>query len=87
MKTITVRGVTFGQGSPKICVPIVGKNNREILDAADKILESPVDMVEWRADWYEDVLDSGKVAALLKELQHHLQGIPLLATFRTKEEG
>lgn len=31
MKEMTVRNVTFGTGIPKICVPIVGKTEEEIL--------------------------------------------------------
>lgn len=45
------------------------------------------DLVEWRADWYEEVFDAQAVYAMLKELRQILGNIPLLFTFRTAEEG
>ena len=87
MKTITIKGVCFGEGRPKICVPIVGRTREEILSQAESMPEYPIDMVEWRADWYEDVTKIDQVEVLLKEINLRLKGIPLLVTFRTKGEG
>ena len=55
MKTVQVRNVIIGEGRPKICVPIVGQTKEEILTEAGSFAEFPIDVVEWRADWYEDV--------------------------------
>ena len=72
---------------PKICVPIVGKTKADILGAAEKICETPADLVEWRADWFEGVFDVEEVCGILSELRDILGVIPLLFTFRTKAEG
>lgn len=49
--------------------------------------ENVFDLVEWRADWFEDVFEFGKVEDVLKELREKLGDIPLLFTFRTAREG
>lgn len=86
-KTVTVRGVEIGAGTPKICVPIVGKSREEILAQAEEIKGTPADLAEWRADWYEDVGSGQKVEELLKELRDILRDMPILFTFRRKAEG
>lgn len=43
--------------------------------------------MEWRADWYEDVLDFKKTEKMMEELRETLGDIPLLFTFRTLKEG
>ena len=57
---IEVRGVRIGEGMPKIIVPIVGRTREEILDAANTLKNRRMDLVEWRADWYDDVFDYSK---------------------------
>lgn len=87
METIKVRNVEIGAGIPKICVPIVGKNENEILRAAAEIRESAADLAEWRADWFEGGLDLAETEGMLKRLRFALDGKPLLYTFRTAAEG
>ena len=87
MNPIMIRGVAIGEGIPKICVPIVGKTREEIVKAAEEIRTLPVDVVEWRADWYEEVFEANVVLDVLQELRRILGELPLLFTFRTKKEG
>lgn len=87
MNPVIVRNVSIGEGMPKICVPIVGKTRDEILDAAKEILDSPADLVEWRVDWFESVVELQKVTTLSAELRDVLGDMPILFTFRTKAEG
>lgn len=87
MKPVRVRNVTIGVGRPKICVPIVGKNREEILNFAEKITQSRADMVEWRVDWYESVMEFDKLCEVMAELRNILKDKPLLFTFRTMQEG
>ena len=79
MRTVTVRKLEIGTGRPKICVPITGREEEEILSAAREIRTSPADMVEWRADWFD--------GGVLERLRNTLGEIPLLFTFRTSGEG
>jgi 3-dehydroquinate dehydratase-1 len=87
MKTVTLRGVEIGAGAPKVIVPIVGRTRAYILAQAAGLAALPVDMAEWRADFYEDVLDLEKTLDTLKALRAALGDLPLLFTFRTRREG
>ena len=53
MKSINIRGVVLGDGIPKIIVPIVGTTRSEILSKAAEIVNLPVQLIEWRADFYD----------------------------------
>lgn len=87
VKTVNVRGVEIGGGMPKICVPIVGKTEEEILAAAAELSSSPADVVEWRIDWFDGVFDRGRLKAAMEKLRAVLGAMPLLVTFRTASEG
>lgn len=87
MNTLKIKDVVLGEGLPKICVSIIGKTKQEIIEQAKKIVALPVDVVEWRVDWFDDVLAIDKVTEVLKELVDCLNNKPLLFTFRTSKEG
>lgn len=87
MKIVQVRSLTIGEGRPKICVPIVSQTKDKILQQAALLSNHTSDIVEWRADWYQDVDDISCVVETLKELQAALGDLPLLFTFRTAKEG
>ena len=55
MNPVIVRNVRIGEGMPKICVPIVDTTRAEIVESGKRISAAGADIVEWRADWYEDV--------------------------------
>lgn len=87
MKAVEVRNIKIGEGIPKICVPIVGVTKEDIINEAKTFENIPVDVVEWRVDWFEGVFDFAKVEDVLKDLREALGNIPLLMTFRTSKEG
>jgi len=87
MKTVSVRNIKIGEGMTKICVPILGKTKEEIISFAKKVKDLAADLVEWRADWFEDVLDEKKVEELLLELRAIVENMPILYTYRTVREG
>ena len=41
--------------STKVCVPIMGKTKTEVIEQAAKVAEMKPDMVEFRADYLEDI--------------------------------
>lgn len=84
---IDVRGLKIGSGTPKICVPIVGKTSSEIMDAARALSEVKHDLVEWRVDWFENSTSSIDLLSVLTGLRNILEDTPLLFTFRTSAEG
>ena len=87
MNTLRVRNLELGTGMPKICVPLVGTSREEILAQAEALRSIPVDLVEWRADWFDGVSDFSQVQAVLQQLREIVGDLPLLFTFRTAKEG
>ena len=87
MNTVKIRDIEIGAGAPKIIVPIVGVTKEDIIEEAKTFDSIPVDVVEWRVDWFEGVFDFAKVEDVLKDLREALGNIPLLMTFRTSKEG
>ena len=86
-KVVEVRGIKIGEGIPKICVPLVGKDEGTLMEEVNYIKTLKVDVVEWRIDHYEGVEDKDKVNKLLEFIRMALGEIPLLVTFRSKKEG
>lgn len=87
IKSVTVRGIEFGSGMPKICVPIVGQTEGSILEQAQKAILRKPDCMELRIDCFSDVADVDKVLHILKCLRDIIGETVLLFTFRSEREG
>lgn len=87
MNPVIIRNIKIGEGVPKICVPIIGRTQQEIVEQAKALKETPADIAEWRADWFEDVYDREKVCRAAEVIRHTIADMPLLFTFRTAKEG
>jgi len=87
MKSLSVREVSIGEGKPKIVVSIFSETKEELIADAMSVLDLPIDIVEWRADWFKDVTDNQAVKDVLKNLRKTLGSIPLIFTLRTSDEG
>ena len=86
--TLRVRGLTIGAGAPKIIAPLVGASQAEIVAQAGRARRAPgVDAVEWRVDFYDHVLHLPSVLETLRAIRKELGEMPLLFTFRSKQEG
>lgn len=85
--SLQVKELEIGKGLPKICVPITGLTKEEILNQGRRITAAGPDLVEWRADFYKEILTAGKVEEMLETLSDILGEIPILFTFRTAGEG
>ena len=84
---VEVRNLKLGEGIPKICVPLVGKTNEEILEEAKFLKNVKFDLIEWRVDHYKDVEDMEKVKEIVKALRDEVKDAVILFTFRSKKEG
>ena len=100
MGEITIRGITLGDGVPKICVPIIGRTDEEVLAQSEAIAREAerlkeagirkapcVDIVEFRADYYDNICNQTILTELLQKLREQHPDRLLLFTFRTEEEG
>jgi 3-dehydroquinate dehydratase-1 len=86
-KTLKLRGTTLGEGRPAVAVPVVAETEQGILEMGKKLADLGIDLVEWRADYFEDAGDPKAVKRVLEGLHAALGEIPVLFTFRTAEEG
>lgn len=84
---VTVRGVTIGTGRPKICVPVLGSCEAEILASAQTAMDCHPDVVEWRMDWLDDLDQADRPEQILHQLRGVVGDTPLLCTFRSDAEG
>lgn len=79
---LEIKGVRFGEGLPKICLPLTGQGIPALLSQGQQLASLPGDLYEWRMDgFYGDVLQA------LPLLRETLGEKPLLCTLRTKNEG
>lgn len=85
-KIVKVRNVSLGEGGPKLCVPIMGATREALLTEAAGVKLLPLDLVEWRADFFSGVQEPGRAVAMLGELREALGEIPILFTVRTRRE-
>jgi 3-dehydroquinate dehydratase-1 len=86
-KAIQIKTMTLGSGLPKICVPLTGTTRESLYEETKKIKEAGPDLVEWRADYYEDLTSLAELKETISGISGILEGIPLLFTIRTRAEG
>jgi 3-dehydroquinate dehydratase-1 len=86
-RLLTVRGVVIGEGMPKVCVPLIGRTIQELKEEAALMKEIEADLVEWRADYFNDIEQADKALKALAEIRSSLPEMPLIFTFRSSKEG
>lgn len=77
----------LGQGMPKICIPIVERTQADIVAMAAELRHSVADLIEWRADYYEDLRSPDRLRETVSKLGQALGDKELLFTIRTSDEG
>ncbi|HET9763061.1 MAG TPA: type I 3-dehydroquinate dehydratase [Casimicrobiaceae bacterium] len=87
-KPIALRGKLIAGGAmPVICTPLVGRTRDEVLAEMTAVLPKKPDVVEWRADFFAALADTELVVDTARALKAAADGVPLLFTRRTHEEG
>ena len=84
---IQIRNLKLGEGLPKICIPLTDSNLESLKRSVETLQTVPCDLVEWRADFYENFQDETVRNEALKLLRERIGDIPLLFTIRTSLEG
>ena len=82
METVRVRDLVLGDGTVKICVPVIAHTRDELVRSLETVEESPFDMLEFRADFYFE-----KEEEALAMIRRTAGNRPVLYTIRTSEEG
>ena len=71
---------------PAICTPLTGKTSNEIMEQLDVVLTHSPDVIEWRADFFQDLPDTDAVLQVIQDYKKKTE-IPLLFTIRAEHEG
>ena len=82
METVKVRDMVLGDGSVKICVPVIAHTYTELEQTLKTLEGGSFDLVEFRADFYFE-----EESRALSAIRRAAGGRPILYTIRTKEEG
>ena len=82
MNSFISGGLRFGEGLPKICVPLTESHLAPLRREAAFARDLPADLYEWRMDFFQE--DTGFA---LSALESTLSPKPLLCTLRTQGEG
>lgn len=72
--------------APYICTPLIGKDRKEILKELEMILPKQPDLIEWRADFYEEIEKIDSVLLTAKAITEVTE-LPVLFTIRSDKEG
>lgn len=93
---LEVRNIVIGEGLPKICIPLTGVTQEEIIEEGRAALQLPCQLIEWRADFFLMQLQKEgcgtlqkigeRILPVLFQLREILP-IPIIVTIRTKSEG
>ena len=101
MEKIVIGDYSFGDGSPRIAVPLIGRTTEELLEHAGKIKEElirldseyasypelKVTVIEFRADYFEALFDTEELMSVLHSIREMFSDRLILFTFRSEEEG
>lgn len=82
MKVVEAGGLRFGEGLPKICVPLTESRLSALREEAAFVRALPADLYEWRMDCFVE-----DIGFALSNLTATLAPKALLCTLRTKAEG
>ena len=81
MNEVKVGACSFGDGSPRVCIPLMGRTGEDILEQSKLIVdechrldklykdypELRVSVIEWRADYYDDRRNSFNCADYMQK--------------------
>ena len=74
--SIKIREIEIGKGIPKICIPVTGTTRKEIRDQLSQIKDQPFDLLEWRADFFEEISDEEARTEMIGEIREYLREKP-----------
>lgn len=82
-----IKNVLLNEQCPKICVSVTGCRKEDIVEELELVKDSCADFVEWRCDFFSEVLVFAKTLNVLNTIKEKIGNLPLVFTFRSKAEG
>lgn len=82
-----VKGKMFGGPKLMECIPVISKNEEELLRDVEEIASHSPDVIEWRIDYYDQLDHQEHIVSALNAIQPMVEEIPILLTFRHISEG
>lgn len=88
---VKIKNIKLGDGIPKICISVVEKNEKDIIKYIKEISKLPIDIIEWRADFFIDDISKYNdnfedIISFSKEIKKS-SSKPILFTLRSNKEG
>jgi 3-dehydroquinate dehydratase-1 len=78
----------IGEGKePLICTPLVGRSQAEVLVELANVLGKKPDIIEWRADFFENITNIDQVIVLANKIKEMADDLPIIFTIRSIREG
>lgn len=85
--SIVVKDVIIGEGKPKVCVPVVENNDKEIITKLKELNQLDIDLIELRIDFYQEIENLDAVSLLFNHIKQLNLKKPILLTYRSLNEG
>ncbi|SDB08590.1 type I 3-dehydroquinate dehydratase [Eubacterium oxidoreducens] len=84
---ITIKNITIGNGRPVICLPVVSHTKKEIINEIKQYVKLGAQMIEWRVDYFDEVLSDRAVCEVLEAIKKDVIKTIMLFTFRSYKQG
>ena len=84
---VIVKGTYFDKKPPLVCVPVCETSFADTIATITNLADKGVSMMEWRADYFEELADLERVKALLYNVKEAVAQIPFLVTVRSDTQG
>ena len=84
---VNVRGTVIGGPKVAVCLPLVAKNRKALLDQAGATISMQPDLLEWRVDSYDGATHTVETLDTLAAMRSTIDGMPLIFTCRIQKEG
>ena len=82
MQTVRVKEVVLGEGLPKIISSLMVRDIKHLQSEAPFFKNTNLDIVEFRADFFDNIQDRYLLKQALQELREIVSDKPILFTFR-----
>lgn len=87
-RPIVLKEKTIGGGKePLVCTPLVGRDEAAVCREMAVVAAKKPDLIEWRVDFFEGIVELERVVALGRKIQALAAGIPVIFTRRSIREG